>query len=386
MGNTLTALIPTLFKSVRQVNREAVGFIPAVSKDFSPEEMKMSTGQTMKLPVSVSQSLSNYTAAMSSSAGTDKTPTTVDLTIANNKESSFNLTHEEEQMLINGGTLPGFREDQIAECFRAFTNQMESDIRDALIAKASRAYGTAGTTPFASGLSDSAKLRRIFADNGAWVNGQMSLVVSSATGENLRSLTQLTNVNQSGSDDVLRRGVLFDLNGFQVRESAGCTLHTAGTGSSATTDDTGYTVDSTTLTLDSAGTGTILSGDVVSFAGDSNNKYCVNTGDSDVSDGGTIVLGNPGLKVAMSAATKAITVTGDYTPNFAFRKSSVLLYARPPIIKRTPILDTTMVTDPESGLSFLVCEIMGDGMTTYRLNLAWGISVLKSSMAAILIG
>jgi hypothetical protein len=82
---------------------------------------------------------------------------------------------------------------------------------------------------------------------------------------------------------------------------------TATTG--ATTNTVGFALNQTSITLASAGTGAIIAGDYVMFAGDTH-KYKVVTGDSDVSNGGTIVLASPGLLKAIPAAATAITVLG----------------------------------------------------------------------------
>ena len=74
----------------------------------------------------------------------------------------------------------------------------------------------------------------------------------------------------------------------------------------ATTNAAGYAVGSTNITLAPAGTGQINAGDIISFSGDTN-LYVVQTGDTDVSNGGTIVLQAPGLRVAIPAAATAIT-------------------------------------------------------------------------------
>lgn len=385
--NTLTALIPTLFKVVPSVMREQVGFIPAVSMDFSPEQKNLAVGQTMTLPLSVSQALTDYTPAMTTTRGTEKTPVTTTLTISNNKETSFYLTDEEEQLLINGGTLPGFREQQIAEGFRAFTNEMEIDIWTALNAKASRAYGAAGTNPFATNHNSLGAAAKILKENGAFVPGQMQFVCDLTAEAGLGDLTQLQNVNQAGSDELLRNGILTRLRGFDVRSSAGVSLHTAGTAAGATLTNSNKAIGAVNLATAAAGTGTILAGDVISLANDANNKYCVTTGVGDVSSASTAMyIGAPGLRVATGAVARAITVTTDHTANFAFNRSNVLLFARPPKIARTPMLDTMVVTDPTSGLSFMVCKILGDGMSTYRINLAWGVAVLRADGVCKVIG
>jgi hypothetical protein len=97
------------------------------------------------------------------------------------------------------------------------------------------------------------------------------------------------------------------LHGFLWAQGESDVNATPGTAANATTNAAGYAVGATTLTLASAGTGTIVAGDILTFADDTN-AYLVATGDTDVSNGGTIVLAAPGLRIAMSAATKTITL------------------------------------------------------------------------------
>lgn len=75
----------------------------------------------------------------------------------------------------------------------------------------------------------------------------------------------------------------------------------------STTDATGYAAGAKTITLASAGTGAFYAGDVVTFAGQSN-EYTLLSGDSDVSNGGTITLAGYGLFVAIAASATAITL------------------------------------------------------------------------------
>jgi hypothetical protein len=61
-------------------------------------------------------------------------------------------------------------------------------------------------------------------------------------------------------------------------------------------------IGETSIALSSAGTGTILIGDVITFGNGDLTEYEVTTGDTDVSDGGTLVI-TPGLVVATAVGT-----------------------------------------------------------------------------------
>jgi hypothetical protein len=221
-------------------------------------------------------------------------------------------------------------------------------------------------------------------DNGS-PQSDNQLVINTAAGANF--IGKQSAVNSAGTDSMLRQGVLLDLAGMPLRESAQIADFTAGTGASATTDASGYAVGATVLTLASAGTGTILAGDVVTFAGDSN-KYVVTSGDADVSGGGTITLAAPGLRVAMSTATKAITVVASAARNMAFNRSALVLAARAPARPEEGDMaeDVIVITDPRSGLSMEFAMYKGYRKVRYEVGLAWGVKNIKPEHTALLLG
>jgi hypothetical protein len=384
--NTLTNLIPAIYGALDVISRELVGLIPAVTVDANAN--RVAQNQTLYLPVNPASSAADITPAATPPALSGQTIGNKSVTI-NKYRRVFFSWEGEEQAAVNAG--PGFQsllQGQFAQAMRTLTNEIEADLA-ALYTQASRAYGTAGTAPFgtAGDYSDGAQIRKILADNGAPLS-DLQLVVNTAAGANLRGKQGGRGVDLEGTTALLRQGVLQDIHGFMVRESAQIKDHTKGTGASSTTDNAGYAVGSTSLTLASAGTGTLLAGDVVTFAGDTANKYVVTTGDADVSNGGTLVLGAPGLRVAMSAATKAITVGNSYAANLAFARSALLLATRLP---RTPdggdlARDRRTVTDPVSGLSFEVAMYPGYHANSYEVSIAWGVACLKPEHLAILLG
>ncbi|HMX99949.1 MAG TPA: P22 coat - protein 5 family protein, partial [Agitococcus sp.] len=148
-----------------------------------------------------------------------------------------------------------------------------------------------------------------------------------------------------------------------------------------------YAVGATTITLASAGTGTILAGDVITFAGDTN-QYNVVSGDADVSNGGTITLAAPGLRKAMSAATKAITVLATSPRNMAFSRSAIVLATRMPERPQEGdmAIDVMTIQDPRSGLAFEVAMYPGYRKVRYEIALAWGVKNIKPEHTATLLG
>lgn len=384
MSNTLTSLIPDIYNALDVVSRELVGFIPAVSSDMTYE--RAAVGQTVRSPVAPASTASDITPAVTPPNDGDQTIGNVSMTITKARRVPVRWNGEEKRGLDNNGASFNviFR-DQMAQAMRTLVNEVESDLA-ALHNKASRSYGTAGTTPFASNLSDTANVRKILADNGAPMS-DLQMVIDTSAGANMRTLTQLSKANEANDDNLLRRGVLLDVHGFAIRESAQVKTFTAGTGASATTNAAGYAVGATSITLASAGTGTILAGDFITFAGDTN-KYQVVTGDTDVSNGGTIVLAAPGLRKAIPASATAITVIATSVRNMAFARSAIALATRAPALppQGDSAVDRQIITDPVSGLSFEVAMYAQYRQMQYEVSLAWGCAAVKTEHMAVLLG
>lgn len=126
---------------------------------------------------------------------------------------------------------------------------------------------------------------------------------------------------------------------------------------------------------------------MISFAGDAN-KYVVVTGDADVSGGGTIVIQEPGLRVAMSAATKAITMVATHSDNLAFSRGAVELAIRPPAdpLGGDAAEDMMIVQDPHSGLAFAISVYKGRKKAMIAVDALYGVKVWKPEHVALLMG
>lgn len=388
-ANSLTALIPTLYAAMDTVSRELVGFIPSVTRNASAE--RVAVGQTVSYPIAPSQVAYDVTPAMAIPEPPDNTIGTGTMAITKSRAVPFGFTGEEQRALNTGG--PGYLNAQgmlVAQALRTLTNEAEADLAATAAAGASRAWGTAGTTPFAPGgatpLTDSAFLRKILDDNGAPATGR-SLIINTSAGANLRSVPNLTRVNESGTQMTLRDGALLDIHGFFIKESGQAITHVTSTGAGVTTNAAGYAVGATVITLAAAGTGNITAGEVVTFAGDTN-KYVVATGDADTSNGGTIVLQAPGLRVAIPAAATAITKSATYAANVAFSQDAIQAAYRAPALPEEGDLriDSFVLVDPRSGLPFEFSVWPGYRKVRGEVALAWGQAVVKNAHVGLLLG
>jgi hypothetical protein len=384
-SNTLTGLIPTIYNALDVVSRELVGFIPAVSSDMTYD--RAAVGQTVRSPVAPAATAADITPAVTPPNDGDQVIGSTDMTITKARRVPIRWNGEEKRGLDNNGaSFNVILRDQFAQGMRTLVNEVESDLAGLHI-YASRAYGTPGTTPFATNLSDTAQMRKILADNGAPM-GDLQTVIDTSAGASMRTLTQLSKANEADDTSLLRRGVLLDVHGFAIRESAGVKQGVVvGTGASATTNAAGYAIGATVITLASAGTGTVIAGDVITFAGDAN-KYLVASGDADVSNGGTITLAAPGLRKAIPASATAITVSAAATRNMSFARSAIALATRAPALppQGDSAVDRQIITDPVSGLSFEVSMYAQYRQMQYEIALAWGVAAVKKEHIALLLG
>lgn len=389
MANTLTGLLPTIYEGLDIVSRELVGFIPAVARDVSADRVQLN--QTILVPITTAQPAQTITPGVTPPNDGDQTVNNVSMTISQSQYVSNRWNGEEQKGQINAGNYAGILRNQFAQAFRTLTNAIELNLFQTAYQGASRATGTAGTTPFgtAGDLSDLANVRQVLDDNGV-PQSDLHLVLGSAATATLRGKQSLLlKVNESGSSELLRNGSITALpvEGFQLHTSNQVKQVVKGTGASyVTSGSTAVGVKNVALVT---GTGTVLAGDVVTFAADTANKYVANVG---IAAPGTITLGDPGARVVIATAN-AMTIGNNYTPNVAFHNSAIQLITRVPATPLGPngqpmdlADDAVLVTDPVSGLTFEVALYRGFMQMTFHVRIAWGYAAIKPEHIAIMMG
>lgn len=393
MANTLTGLLPVIYEALDIVSRELVGFIPAVSIDASAD--MVAKDQTLRIPVvpAVASSTAITPGLYAPDSG-DQTISYVDMSISKAQMVPVRWSGVEQKGLSSGKNFAQIQRDRFAQAMRTLVNEVELDLATAAYQGASRAYGTAASTPFASSLADAAQIKKILDDNGAPADGR-SLIINSTAGVNLRSLANIMSANVAGTDRTLRQGVLLPIVGLDVRESAQIVSHTKGAGTGYVIVAAGELAGQTTISLDGGTVNTtgIKAGDIVTFGTgggsgtgtDYDTKYVVNTGLTATS--GDIVIGNPGLKVAR-VNDDVMTIGGSYTANVAFHKQAIQLLIRTPEmpLEGDAAEDVTYVTDPITGLTFQIAMYKQYKQVHYEVGLAWGVKAIKSEHIAILLG
>lgn len=379
MANTLTGLIPTLYESLDIVSRELVGFIPSIAMDASAE--RAAVGQQIMVPITPAAAATNITPGVTAPNTGDQIIGETPLSIAFAQAVPFRWNGEEQKGINTGPGYAKIKNDQITQAMRTLTNNVESYIAGLAYLGASRATGVAGTTPFATDLSATANARKVLSDNGSPLS-DIHLTMNTTAGAKMRTLTQLTKANEAADNTLLRQGVLLDVHGFEIRESAQIGETTKGTGAGYVVGAAGAAAGSLTIPL-VTGTGTAVPGDVVTFAGDPN-QYVVAAG---IAAPGTITINKPGLLTTLASGT-AMTIGASYAPNLAYHRNAIALVTRAPALPTEGDMaeDRATIIDPRSGLAFDVSMYKQYRQVYYEIAIAYGGAVIKPEHVTTLMG
>lgn len=382
MANTLTDLIPVMYKGMDIARRELVGLIPAV--DIDAAAAAAAVNQTIRTPIIPVATTGNVTPGQQPPDDGDQTIGYLDMAVTKSKYSAIRWSGEELLGYGSNGQFEMTLARQFAESVRALTNEVEADLA-ALFINASRAHGTAGATPFASDLSDPANVLKILLDNGAPQIGDKQMIINTTAGAKLRSLATLNKANEAGTTELREMGKLLNIHGFDIRESAAIKASTTQAAAANYVINGAHAAGSTTLAI-KTGVAAIKAGTLFTIADGGGHVYVVA---ADYAGGaGNLSINAPGLVVA-AADTKALTVaTTQYAANMAFERNAIKLLARTPAMPDggDAADDVMTITDPISGLSFQVAMYRLYRRVKYEVGLAWGVKTVKPEFLSLLLG
>jgi len=376
MANTLTALEPILFSAAQQVSAEPFGAVDAINTNF--DSKGVAVGDDVKVTVAPTSAATDFTPGVAAAQGADAVASEITVQITKSRKASMYLTGEQMRSLDNGATSAEWIRQMVAQMMRTLRNEAEVDCVNAIKLGASRAFGTAGTNPFASALTPLADVRKILRDNGAPM-ADLQFVGDTTSEANLLKLGVVLDAGIAGSDEERRSGILRRQYGFNMRTSAGIEVHTRGTANAAYDTNGTFAAGVSSVVVDT-GAGTILPGDVASFAGDAN-LYVVSTG---IAAPGTLQVQTPGLLASLADGVD-MTIAAAYTPNMAFERSAVVGVLRPPVMPANPTISQTLISDG-MGMTYLLLDIAQYGQRTWELHLAWGFKAVQPNHIATLLG
>ena len=365
---------------LRETGYLPFGFIKAVNTNTGAEVA--AKGDVIKVPIGKAGAMIDTPVgfAFPNAAGSDVD--SINMELQYSKTVPIDWNGEDQKAMMNSGAWGTVLAQQFADAFGQIRDAIEKSVAEEAVKAASRAYGTAGTAPFASGssMADMANMKGILDLNKAPATGRTIVLSSEAETSLLTNQTNLIKVNEAGSDAMIRNGIIMPVYGFNVRSSAQLEQHSKGSAASYVTDLAAtLPVGSQAIGIDT-GTGTFNAGDVVTFTGDTN-KYVVNASTAD-----SITIGEPGLRKTL-ANDVAVTLGNDYTPSIALHKSAIALAIRPPKAPNEgDMMTRELITDPYSGITFEVALVKGQRVVQYQVSAVWGVKAVNPAWIATLLG
>lgn len=380
MANRLDGLIPLLYAALQVVSRELVGLIPASTPNL--EASHAAKGQQVRVPITPKSGNQDLVPG-SVPIGSGIEFAFLDL-IINKSRICEPIVWTGEEYTAVGGQFPQLQMNVFQQAMRGLVKEIEQDLAVEGVmgaVSAGNIYGTAGTTPLSGSLGDLAQVLKILKDQGT-PETDLQAVLNTAAAANMRSLVNLTNVDNSGDTNLLRRGILSNLYGFAIRESAAYTAIVPGAGAGYLINGA-QTAGATELTVDT-GSGAINKGTIITIGSDTANRYVVA---EDVAGGGTVIKIAGGLK-ANVADNGAINIGAAYNPNLMFSRDALVLATRTPPLPEggDGAKDHVTISDPVSGLSFDVALYGEFYQNVVTIGINWGCKAVNPDHSVVLLG
>lgn len=376
MANVFTNLAADIYEAAERVGRELVGGVNAVKINSGAQAA--AKGDTVRAAFTQPQTVSTtYAPAMTLPEGTDQTVDNKTMSLDTYASIQIPYTGEDQKHLNNGAGFQTVYGNQIMQAMRSITNKIELDLMLHLGQNAGNAYGTAGTTPFASNMNDLPNIMKLLLDRGCPDDGQITGIYDTTAAVNIQNLSNLFKVNEAGNGDLLRNGRLGELYNIVLRRSGQVARPAIGSGASYQLNGA-HAAGLKTITVDT-GSGTIVAGDVVTI---NSVKYVVATALS----GGSFTI-HSGL-VAAGADNDAVAVNAISRRNVVIHRDAAELAIRPLAMPEggDAAKDMMTVVDPVSGLAFTLCHYVGFKKSVIEIGTLYGYKLWLPDFAAVHLG
>lgn len=293
------------------------------------------------------------------------TPTKVPITLDQWYRAPFAFSDKQAAQL-DRGIVPM----QIQEAVRGLVNAIESNVW--LNYKKFYGYaGVAGTTPFASDVSEYLAAEKIANDQLMPGDGR-ALLLDTAANANWKGLRRTYDRNFG---DV----------GAEPMWSQLVPQHTAGTWTNAGTTTGTNAAGQATVNL-TGGTGSIVAGDIVTFAGADTQTYTVLTATGTAPT--TAITVSPNLKSAKSS-TEVVTVKASHRANLLIHPNAIAFAMAPmqagAMIPGAGTTESTMV-DPDSGLALRLTYFRQFYQDEWSFDALWGSAVPRPELGIRIAG
>jgi hypothetical protein len=380
-SNVLTAVLPKLLaQGLMALRQNAVTSRLCANMSSALAGKK---GSTIDVPIPSAITAVAVTPAATAPVAGALSPDSVPVVLDQWWEAAFDLTDNEYEQAMDG-IIPM----QAEEAVKSIVNKVDQSIL-AQYVKFYGYFGTAGTTPFGSGVGvvDATGIRKILNKQLAPMSPRHVLLDPDAEA-NALGLEQFANMNFAGTVEAMRDGNLNRKVGMQWWMNQNMPLHTLNAiGAGAMTINGVHAIGVTTLSIAKAAgaSWSAVEGDVFTIAG-STQTYVITAAVTVVHTANTNVTIQPPL-VTATAGGEAITIKATRRINLAFHRDAIAFANRPlqPVAEGLGSISMSQV-DPVSGLALRIEVTREFKRTRWSYDFLWGVKAVRRELGAVLAG
>lgn len=336
-----TNLLQTLVAMGLDALRERIVMPRIVNRDYEDMIVGAKKGSTVNVAVPSAITARSVTPDVVPPAVDALTPTSVPITLAEWYEAPFAMDDKGINQ-VQGGIIPM----QATEAIKALANQIDSYLWG-FYKKFYGYAGVAGTTPFATDLSEYLDARK-FANQQLMDMEPRWMIIDEDAEANALGLRAFQDASFRGDTEGIINGQIGRKLGAGWVMTQNVPTHTKGAEDGAYTINNGLIVVGTTTITVHDGTGTILEGDIFTIAGDTQTYAVISTvGGATV----TTITFAPGLKIE-TVDGYALTFKSGGPQNLLLHRDAIA-FAMAPLERQQliPGENVAVAIDEESGLS-----------------------------------
>jgi len=404
MANVFTNIMPKIIARGLMVLREVAIMPRLVNSDFSADAKRK--GQTVDVPVPSAVGTQAVSPGKDPVTPVDTTVPIVQIPLDQWRKNDPIYLTDKEMLEIDSKEF--FLPTQMEEAVRALANEVNVYLFGLYKNTTQGIYGavgTAGTTPFGSGvLTKSATDARKLLNKQLCPKANRSGVLDYDAEAAALELSAFQDADKVGSSEVKIEGEVGRKFGINWNADGDVPTHTAGTivdGGAARTcavdNGAGYAIGIDTIDVDegaaTTAVGTITRGDIISFAGHAQQYVVVdNTGSAQFVAPDYTFATNAiaGLKfypalVAAVVDDELITVVDDHVVNLCFHRDAFGFAQRQ---LETDSIGTQIITmtDPVTGIGLRLEVLRQNKQMVWEFDLLYGGKLVRPELAVRIMG
>lgn len=383
MANTLDAIMPKILARGLLALREQAVMPRLVNGDYSTEAAEK--GDTIDVPIPTAQVASTVTPSNTPPAPANKTPGKVQVSLNQWYKTNFHLSDKD---MVEIDRNAHFMPMQVSEAVRALANVVNENI----FSNYTNIYGfagTAGTTPFASTVSDATNARKVLNNQRAPRSMRRGVLDFDAEA-NALALAPFADAEKTMSNMVKIEGEIGRKYGIDWVADDAVPTHTAGSlqaygglvGSTAA-------AGASTISIKSASTtGHLVAGDIFTIAGQSQTYAVVSAVSAIASGTPKLVNIKPGL-TATATANAAVTIKATHVVNLAFHRDAFAFANRPLVASTSDMALGSRImsmTDPQTGITMRLEVSRQYKQVVWEFDILWGSKLVREQLATRIAG